>query len=268
MEVFGYIIIHRLKTFQLLTTFLFLAILASSCKKIDPTEVRMKNEICVERISRNERYLANIIEDRGKSPDPVVIALINKSRRVAEFRNDFFKKMTRENLSVYCDSILARLKRTSHADKVLIDDIEINKRNIGSADTLTVLNLIYWNLEAELMMLEENAMQIGAGGLRFSRAVLSFTNGTIFSTKDTVLISVNSEYTRFPECRFDFSKVSCRNTQTNSVIVPKIWKTGPIYLLFYLPKEPGHYVVKGDVNIASIPYFNYSMTMYNDFLVK
>jgi hypothetical protein len=94
-----------------------------------------------------------------------------------------------------------------------------------------------------------------------------------YSTKDTVLISVNSIPTSPSGCFLDLSKVQCKNTDTNHKIVPIILNAGINYMLIYVPTEKGRYIMDGDVENVPFPgetfaYPGPTLKIHNEFSVK
>jgi hypothetical protein len=251
----------------LLFTLLILGFVA--CKRDDQADLSIKMEFCSRLVSENERLFEWSKAEAAEHTAPMYREVEKDLNNVASWRESYLKRRTKQNLFNYSDSIVKRCKKIAGIDPVVIDGIDRNRKKLThSNDTSSVLNLFYWTLSAELAVNETLGKDIFPGDWIITK-IPSYTNAESYLLGDTVLITVQGENSFLRSGgKLDFSKVECVDSVKNAKIIPNVYRTGPIYILTYRPKERGSYVVRGRVIINNEDRVGGSLHMYQQFDVK
>jgi hypothetical protein len=252
----------------------FIAFLLSlsvlSCEKDNRSELSIKNAFCLRMIMQNERTGAKVIDVGGDSGAKQPKMAVENSEKLILWRNQYLRLHSRQNLLAYTDSVLTHFRNTPHTDSTIISEVLDSRRRLNdSNDSLDVLNLFYWTLNAEGIIHEDNLEQAG-----YYHGYISTTpcyiNDSTFSPMDTVLLSVIGSFTvgKNEPNSYDFSNVKCINKNTNKVITPRIYRTGFIYVLIYIPHERGEYDIQGSLIVERYDGFQSASPLRTKFVVN
>jgi hypothetical protein len=134
-------------------------------------------------------------------------------------------------------------------------------------DSLSIFNLTWYTLFAEKTVLDHYSISLGnSGDYFYTMFPTSISNGRILQG-DTVLMLVHT-FSGLGKWSMSFAGISCRNEEADEDVYPRVTRLGDVYLLRYLPKEKGKYIVHGSVVLSYGKVHSDEFTIANEFTVE
>lgn len=244
-----------------------LIFLAASCNdNPSPDDLTMKKIVITKQLIENREASKALAKDALKSMRPEVAAVAAKAKDVADWRENFQKAPTKENLVTYADSILIRYKFIGTKSAQVVNGLHHFRQIVQEkSDSSSLLSLQWYTLHAESAVLDHYFMEMGIPGHHYTTMYPTYINRSTFLHGDTVVLLVRTYRTaEESECFFD--KVTCSNVRTGVSIKPTITRLQEFYLLRYLPKEKGRYEISG---VVSCDFdVDHNLPIENEFAVE
>lgn len=220
-------------------------------------------------VFQNETMMTGLMGEfaaGGMSPlDSMVKADLEK---IVSWRRNFVREPTTENLLLFSDSIeYAYNKRAQWSYDFSAPVSELREQIKSSPDSVVFYSLLYYAASGEGMLLQLKAVERGTVDYATWK-VSSYLDKDRYQIGDTVFFTVSTVGFYYGDAAFDFSQVTCRNMESGVNIKPSMIKSGPIYILMYIPDAYGKYEIEGGFGIKREDNFGYVLRIRNSFEVS
>jgi hypothetical protein len=260
-----YIFLNYLKMHYL--NWLLGALIILSCTpNPDPYETEIKQRVIDEKGQQNAQIFREIMEDGPKSGNKKVISAVQDTKRVMSWRESFHGNRNAKSLLEYCDSISQSYSKLAAYDRKILAALNSYHKSLQTAttDSSKILDLELYVLFAESALLDDLLNRVGYSNHHYTYALPSHLNDSLFNPGDNVFMLVD---TFIDDIKLDFKSVTCINQQTQERIDPKVIKLGPRYLLTYVPRVKGAYIVSGPVPFSN-EYYSHELPVLTKFTVR
>lgn len=234
--------------------------------KSDPYETEIKQRVINDKAQENARIFLEIMEDGPKSQNKKVMSAVEDTKRVMSWRERYHGNRNVESLLEYCDSISKSYSTLAAHDRKILAALNLyqNSLEAATADSSKILDLELYVLFAESALLDDLWKRVGYSNHHYTYAFPTHLNDSLFDRGDTVFMLVD---TFMDDIKPDFKNVTCINQETKERIDPKVMKLGPRYLLRYVPRVKGTYIVSGPVPYST-EYNSHELPVFSKFTVK
>jgi hypothetical protein len=246
-----------------MTLLLAVSIMLLGCSKTDNTELRIKHHFNALELKRNFKLTRKVQDLHSGAHGETLRQESAEVLRVAALHQPYLKDKSKSNLLVFADSMSGILTRLHFKNDSINDELKTVRGKVATSDdSLDVLNLFFWAITAENMVMENHLSQITVFEDHFTMILPSFLEKKSYVVGDTVRVAFQT----FPEYGLSFDQVKCINQNTKQDLSHRILKVGPSYILSFLPKESGIYVIDGMVGVGGD--FTNGMLVSNEFTVE
>lgn len=234
--------------------------------KSDLYETEIKQRVINDKAQENARIFREIIEDGPKSQNKKVIRTVEDTKRLMSWRERYHGNPNVESLLEYCDSISKSYSKLAAHDRKILGGLNSYQKSLeaATADSSKILDLELYVLFAESALLDDLLRRLGYSNHHYTYAFPSHLNDSLFNRGDTVFMLVD---TFQDDIKPDFKNVTCINQETQERIDPKVMKLGPRYLLTYIPRVKGTYIVSGPVPYSN-EYYSDELPVFDKFTVR
>lgn len=191
--------------------------------------------------------------------------LASELEDIVSWRRDFLRSHTKESLLRFSDSIESLFTEYSYTYPIH-QSKELKEQLRASFDSSTFYGLLYFTLLGEEDLLRTKAMSLGATNMRLW--IDSHLDKERYQSFDTVFLVIDTKPFSYRDPDFDFSRLSCVNTQTGERLKPKIVKAGPNYVLMYKPASVGAHEVTGSISYEWEKHLRSNFQVQHQFTVR
>lgn len=251
--------------------FILLFTLLSCSNEKEDAELAFKKDICKRSFAESERLFKEILfvlKGRATSIPSADSIFISDTKKLISWRRNFIKNPTKENLILYADSVEARYSSYKGVENQVAWDIEKNRELLKEEnDSLSFYNLLYFTSVAEYNLLRILGSSVSSGNGWYY--IPSYLDKEVYGLQDSVYLTVSMYGVDEENSELDFSQVTCSDSKNNISLDPgKIIKSGPNYIIIYVPREKGNYKIEGMIKLKRVGTYNSETLINNGFKVE
>jgi hypothetical protein len=234
-----------------------------SCKEQDVTDLAIRHHFNALELQRHDKLIRSLRDLNQSVNSEKLKASAREMLRIGSLHEHYIRDKSRASLVTYADSMYNILGRFHFRNDSIKDQLKTAKEKVmTSGDSTDVLNLFFWAMTAENIVIEAELSQVTVFEDYFTAILPSFLQKELYQVGDTVRVS----FQYFPEYDLDFRKVTCMNASSRQTLPYSILKVGPAYILSCVPTASGNYQMDGMVGVGGD--FVNGMLISNQFTVR